>query len=53
MTPGKLPVLFPAETLRTIESENDNDANTLVHTCMTSDIITVTPETSLEKAEKA
>jgi CBS domain-containing protein len=49
---GEISGIISARDIEGFRSSHVKDEDTLVHTCMTSDIITVTPETSLEKAEK-
>ncbi len=50
---GEITGIISSKDIKAYRAETDNDANALVHACMSSDIIIVTPETSLDKAEKA
>lgn len=49
---GAITGLISARDIENFRQSNQDDRDALVDACMTSDILTVTPETSLEKAEK-
>ena len=48
---GEITGIISARDIDEYRSTNTDSRDVLVHNCMTSDIITVTPETSLQKAE--
>ena len=48
---GEISGIISARDIDEYRSKHDDSRDVLVHNCMTSDIITVTPETSLQKAE--
>jgi len=49
---GEICGIISSRDIEKYRDSHQDDPDALVEVCMTSDILTITPETSLEKAEK-